>query len=45
MERRHFTALTDIKPIQRQLDLDYVREVTLGRGRLILVQACEPLVW
>jgi hydrogenase maturation factor len=37
MERRHLTAQTDIKTIKRQLDLDYVREVTLGRGRLILV--------
>jgi hypothetical protein len=44
MERCHLMAQTDIKTVQRQLDLDYVREVTLGRGRLILAQACESLI-
>jgi len=35
MERRHLTAQTEIKTVQRQFDLDYVREVTLGRDRPI----------
>jgi hypothetical protein len=39
MEGQHITAQTDIKNVLRQLDLDYMREAALGRGRLILAQA------
>jgi hypothetical protein len=42
MEGRHLTAQTDIKTVLRQLDLDYVLEVALGRGRLILAQPESP---
>jgi hypothetical protein len=39
MEHRHVTAQTDIKTVQRQRDLDYVGEVALGRGSLILARS------